>query len=80
MVILATNLSDLQSSLNKFYEYCNTWGLQVNVDKSKCMVFRKRGGLRKREAWFYDANSYILENVNDFNYVGVAFNHTGKFS
>jgi hypothetical protein len=44
------------------------------------MVFRKRGGLRNREIWFYGENSCILENVNDFNYLGVTFNYTGHFS
>jgi hypothetical protein len=39
MVILVTNSSDLQTSLNKLYEYCYTCEIQVNVDKSKCMVF-----------------------------------------
>jgi exonuclease III len=80
IVILATNPSDLQLSLDKLFEYCDTWGLEVNVDKSKCMVFRKRGCLRNREVWFYGENSCILENVNDFNYLGVTFNYTGNFS
>jgi hypothetical protein len=36
--------------------------------------------LQNRENWFYGENSCILENVNDFYYLGVTFNYTGKAS
>ena len=30
---------DLQNILNKFGEYCNTWRLKANTDKTKVIVF-----------------------------------------
>ncbi|XP_045180152.2 uncharacterized protein LOC123539573 isoform X1 [Mercenaria mercenaria] len=80
MVILAETPIDLQSSLDTLYDYCNTWGLEVNVDKTKCVVFRKRGGLLRGESWYYGNNSCIIETVNDFNYLGVTLNYTGNFT
>jgi hypothetical protein len=40
------------------------------------MVFRKRGGLLSCERWNY--NRQIIEVVNDFNYLGVMLNYTGR--
>ena len=77
MVILAETPEDLQSSLDNLYQYCRMWGLEVNTGKTKCIVFRKRGGLLNSEKWFYHCTS--IENVNDFNYLGVVFNYTGTF-
>ena len=45
MAIFRHNPEDLQNNLNVLHDYCNTWGLEVNWDKTKIMVFRKRGRL-----------------------------------
>ena len=78
MCIVGNSPEDLQASLNRLYEYCNNWGLEVNVDKSKVVVFRKRGGVRLNESWLYGNES--LDVVNDFNYLGVTLNYTGNFN
>jgi len=59
------------------YDYCQTWGLTVNPDKSKIVVFRKRGPILESEKWLY--NSVPLDTVDNFNYLGVVFNYTGSF-
>ena len=53
-------------------------GLQVYTDKTKIVVFRKRGGFKDDESWTY--NGVSLEVVNDFNYLGTVFNFTGSFA
>ena len=78
MVILGKSPSDLQNSLNMLHEYCKTWGLEVNTDKTKVVVFRKRGGLKSDEHWSFDDKS--IEVVNDINYMGTVFNYTGNYS
>ena len=65
----------LESDLNNLENYCEKWGLEVNVNKTKIMVFRKRGGLLENEKWWYKQE--LIENMNDFNYLGVTFNYTG---
>ena len=75
MVVLAETPEDLQTSLDSLYQYCLNWGLEVNTVKTKCVVFRKRGGLLKNEKWLH--NGMEIETVNDFNYLGVVFNYTG---
>ena len=39
MVLLAGNSLDIQCSLSKPLEYCNNWGLEVNVDKTIIVFF-----------------------------------------
>ena len=77
MVVLGETPYDLQNSLDRLYQYCLTWGLEVNTIKTKCIVFRRRGGLLNNEKWYY--NDIEIETVNDFNYLGVVFNYTGTF-
>ena len=77
MVILGKDANDLQKSLDLLDVYCSRWGLQVNTDKTKIVVFRKRGGLRDNEAWTYKGSR--LEVVNEFNYLGTVFKYTGSF-
>ena len=58
--------------------YCDEWGLEVNTDKTKIMVFRNRGILKNNESWTY--KNIAIEAVNDFNYLGCTFNYTGSFT
>ena len=77
MVIIGKTPNELQQSLDLLKSYCDTWGLEVNTDKTKIVVFRKRGQVFENEKWLY-GNSHI-EVVNDFNYLGTCFNYTGTF-
>ena len=78
MVVLANNVLELQNNKDLLYTYCSNWGLQVNTDKTKIVVFRKQGGLKYDESWTY--NRSPLEVVNDFNYLGTVFNYTCTFA
>ena len=77
MVILGKDINDLQNSLELLEIYCDRWGLQVNTEKTKIVVFRKRGGLRDNESWIY--KNTPIEVVNEFNYLGTVFKYTGSF-
>lgn len=78
MVILAKSPNELQNSLNLLYQYCQNWGLRVNTEKSKIMVFRKRGRLLENERWTYNGNE--LEVVDNFTYLGTIINYTGNYN
>ena len=51
--------------------------MQVNTEKTKIVVFRKRGDLRDNESWIYKYTP--IEVVNEFNYLGTVFKYTGSF-
>jgi hypothetical protein len=40
-VLMAESSSNLQTLLDKFYLYCDTWKMKVNVDKTNIVVFSK---------------------------------------
>ena len=78
MAIIGKSPSEVQSQLDTLISYCTKWGINVNIQKTKIMVFRKRGGLLPDEKWTY--NGQNIEVVNDFNYLGTVFNYTGNFN
>ena len=50
--------------------------LQVNTSKTKVVIFSK--GKNKQKPDFY-YNGEPIEIVDDFSYLGIKFNHNGKF-
>lgn len=52
-------------------EFCNKWGLSVNVNKTKVMVFKKGGKLRNGEKWHMYGRP--LETVPLYKYLGLLF-------
>ena len=78
MVILGKSPEELQYHLDLLHTYCSNWGLEVNAEKTKIMVFRKRGRLLWGEHWTY--NNQEIEVVDEFNYLGTIFKYTGNFS
>jgi hypothetical protein len=78
MVIFGKTPDELQHRLDLLKEYCKNWGLKVNTNKTKCMVFRRRGRILNGEKWVYNGNE--LETVDNFNYLGTVFNYTGNFN
>lgn len=78
LVLLSESAIGLQRQLNVLKDYCELWQLKVNEAKTKVMVFRKGGALRKYEKWFY--GSMRLEPVTYFSYLGVYFSSAHSWS
>ena len=74
--ILAETPEKMQTALDKLDEYCTSWGLQVNVDKTKVVVF-SRGKVRNLPT--FSLNSMNVEVVPEYVYLGVMFNFNNKF-
>ena len=66
----------LQQALDALSDYCDKWNLQINVDKTKVVVF-SRGKIRKMPTIKYKGRS--LEVVFEFQYLGICFNYN-KFN
>ena len=67
LVILAKSEEELQTKLNKLSDYCNKWKLEINVGKTKCMVFNRGGRLCNLNLKLNNVN---VENVKIFKYLG----------
>ena len=76
LILISKSQKGLQKCLNNLNEYCCKWGLEVNIDKTKVMVFSKRS--HKAVDLFYGQN--LLECVNKFNYLGFLISNNCKFT
>ena len=75
-VILAETSDGLQRRLDIFQSYCNIWKLQINVEKTKVMIFSKR---KSRQDLNFTVNGENIEIVDTYSYLGVIFKYNGTF-
>ena len=76
-LILAESAKDLQKALDGLYIYCNKWALNVNVDKTKVIIFSK-GKIKKFQSFKLGDSS--IDVVDDYVYLGTTFNYNGTFN
>ena len=65
-------------ALDKLAMYCNKWKLNININKTKSMIFDKTGKLFKNYNFIY-LNSPI-ETVNLYKYLRIEFTTSGSFT
>ena len=78
LLLLSTSESELQQNINQVNEFCSRWGLSINPDKSKIMIFTKNGQVKKNGFKFLVGDKH-LECVNQYKYLGVTVSSSGKF-
>ena len=71
IVLLSQTAIGLQNQIHVLAETCKVLRLEVNMQKTKVMVFRKGGFLSKNEKW--KLFNKDLEVVNEYNYLGYLF-------
>ena len=76
-LILAECAKDLQEALDSLDDYCNKWALNVNIDKTKVIIF-SRGKTRKFKSFRFGNNT--INVVDDYVYLGTTFNYNGTFN
>ena len=77
MAIFSKTREGLQSGLNSLGEYCQKWGITVNVPKTKIVVFRQGGQLSKYDKWTLLGQN--IEVVSFFKYLGCFLTSGGSF-
>ena len=75
-VLFANSVTDMQTALNIFENYCNTWKLSVNVSKTKIIVFTN-GKISDKIHFTY--GSQELEISNEYKYLGIVLSKSGSF-
>ena len=71
IVLVSLTPSGLQNQINILKTESEKLGLEVNLNKSKSMIFRGGGYIGKAEKWFYGQEK--IENVNSYKYLGYTF-------
>ena len=69
IVILADNITIMQSMIDKLEKYCEIWNLELNLNKSEMMVLRNGGRLSAREQWLFKGEP--IRVTNEYTYLGV---------
>ena len=75
-VLFSDNSDDLQSALNVFDEYCKIWRLNVNVSKTKVVIFA-RGKTPKNLKIIFQQNE--IEITDEYKYLGIYLGRSGSF-
>ena len=76
LVLLSTSQGGLSRCLSALEKFCDTWQLEVNIKKSKVMVFNPAGRLISGTNFVYQDNK--LENVKSYCYLGIDFICSGS--
>jgi hypothetical protein len=80
MTLLATSAAGLQAQLELLQQYCQQWGLTVNIDKTKVMRLSSGGSSNTEKAALQAAEQagltfagQRLAVVTQFKYLGIMF-------
>ena len=74
MVLFSKSPDELQTFLDKLYQYTTDRGLKINTVKTKVLIFQKR---RQQLTRSWKLNDAILDVVDSFCYLGLKINYTG---
>eukprot|EP00116_Pleurobrachia_bachei_P008043 sb/3468305/ len=78
LVLMALNPASLQRLINVLEEYCEEWGLSVNLKKTEVMVFNKSAvKLKESEGFIYKGQR--IPSAKTYCYLGVTFTLNGSF-
>jgi hypothetical protein len=75
-VLRTENVDGMQTMLNVFSEYYNTWKLQVNIAKTKVVIFSKSKVTQNTRVMSDNKELGICES---YNYLGILFNFNNNF-
>ena len=64
--------------LDNLNEYSHIWNIDVNISKTKIVIFRSGGRVGKNDKFSYRGET--IEILNSFNYLGLTLNFNGKFT
>ena len=67
LIILSDSEEGLQRQINKISGYCKKWKLDINIKKTKVMIFNRGNKLLKSEVRY---ENKILESVKVIKYLG----------
>ena len=76
LVLMSTCPLSLQKYITNLEEYCTKWKLEVNLKKTKIIVFNKQGSLIKKYKFFF--KKQIIQSTREYKYLGFTFSCSGS--
>lgn len=77
IVILSEDEQGLQNCLNELFQYFSNWKLELNVNKSKVIVFNSNGKTFLNK---FTYNNSIIETVQQYCYLGIILRYNGNYN
>ena len=75
-IIMAESAENLQYALGVFENYCKIWGLNVNLSKTKIVIFSRRKSRIRRDFKIFEKS---IEVHDFYTYLGVVLNYNCSF-
>ena len=66
------------SKVDCLFENSQKWGMEVNIETSKVMVFRNSGKISDADKLYYDGA--LVDTVDTFSYLGFTFYYNNTFN
>ena len=79
LLLISKTPRGLQNSIDKMHQFYQSMGLQVNIKKTKVMIFNKRGLKMENRSEFY-LSGEKLEITDEYQYLGIKLKPSGSFS
>ena len=76
LVLLALSEASLQANIDKLAQYCEKWGLTINLKKTKVVVF---GTNKRSKTKQFFLNRDCIETVDSYCYLGIVIHKNGSF-
>jgi hypothetical protein len=76
LVLISDNQNSLQVKLNLLNNYCRDWCLDININKTKIIIFNKRGHLITEK---FSVDNTDIECVKHYKYLGIILSSSGSF-
>ena len=77
LVLLALDKISLQNNINILLQFCNKWGLEINIKKTKTVIFHC--GRKAKSVYNVYLGDDLIECVPSYCYLGVVFHKNGSF-
>ncbi|NRB82035.1 MAG: reverse transcriptase family protein, partial [Saccharospirillaceae bacterium] len=83
LIILALDELTLQKQLSALHDFCTKWGIHINVDKTKLMVFNKKCSrmntkVNNTPKYRPQIGNQIIEEVESYCYLGLIIHNSGN--
>ena len=79
LVILSESKFGLQKSLKVLESYCKKWKLNVNLKKTKILIFCSPAQKRLFQNVSCVFGGQVVEKVEEYTYLGLTFRYNGNF-
>ena len=77
LVLISGSKEGLQKRLDTLCTYCQDWCMEINVKKTKIIIFNRNGRLLNEN---FSIGNNLIECVKQYKYLGIVIQNTGNFN